>query len=62
MLVPDAIVFCKPCPFRSSNNLIFIVLFVESTAVVSYSILPVSPKFTMSPTLNTDASVTDIVV
>ena len=62
MFVPDAIAFCKPCPFTSSNNLIVIVLFVELVAVVSYSILPVSPKLTISPTLNTDASVTDIVV
>ena len=32
------------------------------TDVVSYSILPASPKWTISPTLNTDASVTDIIV
>jgi len=39
-----------------------IVLFDVSLAVVSYSKPPVSPKFTMSPIPNTDASVTDMIV
>ena len=62
MFVPDETAFCNPAPFTSSNNLIVIVLSDVFTAVVSYSILPVSPKLTISPTLNTDSSVTDITV
>ena len=62
MFVPDDIAFCSPPPFTSSNSLIVIVLSVVLVAVVSYSILPVSPKLTISPIPNTDASVTDITV
>ena len=62
MFVPDDIWFCNPPPFTSSNNLIVIVLSLELIEVVSYSILPVSQKLTISPTLNTDSSVTDITV
>ena len=42
--------------------MIVIVLSDVFTVVVSYSKLPVSPKLTISPTPNTDASVTDIIV
>ena len=62
MFVPDETAFCNPAPFTSSSNLTVIVLFDVSLAVVSYSKPPVSPKFTISPIPNTDASVTDISV
>ena len=64
MFVPLEIVLCNPAPFGSSFNLITIVseLPLSFTDVTSYSKPSVSPKFTKSPTPNTDASVTDIVV
>ena len=64
MFVPDDIVFCKPSPLGSSFNFITIVseLPLSFTVVTSYSCPSVSPKFTMSPTPNTVASETDIVV
>ena len=56
--------FCNPAPFGSSFNFITIVseLPLSLTCVTSYSSLFDSPKFTISPTPNTVASVTDIVV
>ena len=64
MFVPLEIVLCKPSPFTLSFNLITIVseLPLSLTCVTSYSKPSVSPKFTKSPTPNTDASVTSIVV
>ena len=55
---------CNPSPFTLSFSLITIVseLPLSFTVVTSYSCPSVSPKFTISPTLKTDASETDIVV
>ena len=64
MFVPLETVLCKPSPFALSFSLITMVseLPLSFTEVTSYSCPSVSPKLTISPTLKTDASETDIVV